>query len=90
MAEGPGYLTDCITFAAARRLREETYRIYVTDCLYMICAWSGNKLSKRYCEIVNPVPEDDRPGEVIAAERLERYGIKVVKSNGLDEPDGID
>lgn len=92
MLAGPRYLIDCIENAAIRRLREETYRGYVSDCLYTICAWSGNKLRKRYFDLVNPdaEPVDNRSGEEIAKERLERFGIKVVNDNGPDEPDRID
>ena len=52
--------------------------MYVTDCLYTLCGWSGNRPARRYRDILWPEPEDDRPGLEIAAERLAGYGIEVV------------
>lgn len=36
-------------------------------------------MNKRYYDILHNTPEDDRDGEEIAYERLERFGIKVVE-----------
>lgn len=77
-ALGVPYITDCIAAFCERRRQEETYRVYVTDCLYALCGFTGNKLSRRYYDLIKPTPTDDRPGDVIARERLESYGIEVV------------
>jgi len=50
----------------------------VTDRLYSLCAWTGNKPDLRYYDILHPVPEDPRSGMEIATDRLEHMGIKVV------------
>ncbi len=75
---GIPYVTDCIAAARKRRDHEESYKVYVTDCLYALCGFTGNKMSRRYCDLINPAPIDNRPGDVIARERLESYGIEVV------------
>lgn len=72
------YLTECIMGAATRRMSEENYRVYMTDCLYGLCAGWGNKPQKRYYDILHPAPVDNRTGEEIAVEHLEKLGIKVV------------
>lgn len=75
---GIGYIVDCIYNAIAERVAEENYRAYETDCLMAICRTLGVKIPKRYYEILHPAPEENRSGSELAAERLERFGIKVV------------
>lgn len=41
---------------ADKQRRDNTYRIYVTDCLYAI-ANRGLTITKRYADIINPEPE---------------------------------
>lgn len=41
---------------ADKQRRENTYRIYVTDCLYAI-ANRGLAIAKRYADIIDPEPE---------------------------------
>lgn len=41
---------------ADKQRRDNTYRIYVTDCLYVI-ANGGLTVTKRYADIINPEPE---------------------------------
>ena len=56
---------------------DEAYRVYVTDCFYVICASLGNKIGRRYYDMLHP--EDDRTdGNALARERLAHFGIKVV------------
>ena len=52
--------------------------MYVTDALYGICAFTGNRLSRRYYDILHPTPEDPRTGMEIAVDFLEAHGIPVV------------
>ena len=75
---GIPYVTDCIAAARKRRDHEESYKVYVTDCLYALCGFTGNKMNRRYFDLINPTPIENRPGDVIARERLESYGIEVV------------
>ena len=58
----------------------ETYRAYITDCLYLMCCAWGNNPGIRYCTMIHPKEEEDdnRSCEDIVSERLERFGIKVV------------
>lgn len=41
---------------AEQKRRDNTYRIYVTDCLYAI-ANGGHAITKRYADIINPEPK---------------------------------
>lgn len=41
---------------AEKQRRDNTYRFYVTDCLYAI-ANGGLTVTKRYADIINPEPE---------------------------------
>lgn len=75
---GGGYVTKCVMAAAEFIRREEAYRVYETDILLCIGKRLGLKSDKRYYDILHPQPEDNRPGDEIAVERLERFGIKVV------------
>lgn len=75
---GIDYLTECVMGAVMQRISEENYRVYITDCLYGISAGLGNKPVRRYFDILHPAPVDNRTGEEIAIEHLEKLGIKVV------------
>ncbi len=63
--------------------RDLAYRIYVTDCLRMATENTA-KMSKgaytaaRFYDIINPKPVDNRTGEEIAAEIINRAGIEVI------------
>ena len=79
---GLEYLIDAIGAAVHARIREENYRVYLTDSAYLLCASFGNRLERRYYELTHPTQNNDEQeqgtGEDIAVERLERFGIKVV------------
>lgn len=75
---GIPYLTGCLAAALDARLKEEAYRVYVTDCLYYVAEAWGTRMKCRYYEILHPQPEDKRTGKEIALDRLDRFGIKVV------------
>lgn len=57
--------------------KDEAYRVYITDCFYVICASLGNKIGKRYYDMLHP-EDNSVSGDTLARERLERFGIKVV------------
>lgn len=57
---------------------DEAYRVYVTDCFYVIAASLGNKLDRRFYDMLHP-EDDSVDGAALARERLEHFGIKVVE-----------
>lgn len=76
---GAVYFVDGICQAINRRVKELNYRIYETDCLYAICKSLGVDIRRRYYDVVrNRSSDDERNGDEIVRERLERFGIKVV------------
>lgn len=56
-------------------LKEYMFRIYMTDSIQL--SIENKKLAKRYAELVNPQPQDDRTGDEIAKDVIERLGLKV-------------
>lgn len=56
----------------------ETYRVYQTNCLYLLCCALNNNPGVRYKDIIYPIAEDERPCDDIVSERLERFGIEVI------------
>lgn len=54
------------------------YEVYMTDCMYIVCAGLGNKPDKRYCDLIHPPKEQQEPDGGDVYERLNRFGIKVV------------
>lgn len=77
---GIPYLADAVTAAVTARLRDESYRLYVTDRLYVISACLGVRPNKQYRDILYPRIEDTRPGKEIAMERLETFGVTVIQT----------
>lgn len=75
---GLPYFADAITAAINARVRDDIYRIYVTDAFYNICNFTGNRMSRRYFDILHPTPEDPRSGMEIAVDFLTAHGIPVV------------
>ena len=55
--------------------REESYRIYITDSLYQQA--QGMRLTSRYYDLMNPVPEDKRTGDEIAADVIKKCGLNI-------------
>lgn len=79
-----------VRYATARinqHVRDMVYRTYVTDCLALIsknAAYSagpyggdGRYMAKRFSEIFNPPPVDNRTGDEIAAEIITKAGLVV-------------
>ena len=63
--------------------RDLAYRIYVTDCLRMATENTakmsqGAYTAVRFYDIINPKQSDNRTGEEIAADIIERAGIEVI------------
>lgn len=63
-------------------LHAETYRVYVSDTLRIIsentARFGGGTFAKqRYYDVINPPKVDGRSGDEIAADIIERAGLKV-------------
>ena len=63
--------------------RDLAYRIYVTDCLRIISEntakmCGGSYITAKFADIINPKPVDNRAGEEIAADIINRAGIEVI------------
>ena len=63
--------------------RDLAYRIYVTDCLRIISEntakmGGGSYIAAKFADIINPKPVDNRTGEEIAADIINRAGIEVI------------
>ena len=63
--------------------RDLAYRIYVADCLRIISEntakiGGGSYITAKLSDIINPKPADNRTGEEIAADIIERAGIEVI------------
>ena len=73
-------------YATARyqsQQRDLAYRIYIADCLRMVTentakAVCGSYISAKFADIINPKPVDNRAGEEIAADIINRAGIEVI------------
>ena len=73
-------------YAIARyqsKQRDFAYRIYVTDCLRIISEntakmGGGSYITVKLADIINPKLVDDRTGEEIAADIINRAGIEVI------------
>ena len=57
---------------------EETYKTYTADSLHFILKQLGVGI-KKYSELKNPAPEDDRDPDEIARERAAKMGLRVVE-----------
>jgi hypothetical protein len=63
--------------------RDLAYRIYVADCLRMATENTakmsqGAYTAARFYDIINPKPTDNRTGEEIATDIINRAGIEVI------------
>ena len=63
--------------------RDLAYRIYVTDCLRIISEntakiGGGSYITAKFADIINTKPVDNRAGEEIAADIINRAGIEVI------------
>ena len=63
--------------------RDLAYRIYVSDCLRIISEntakmGGGSYITAKFADIINTKPVDNRAGEEIAADIINRAGIEVI------------
>lgn len=71
-----------------RAVDELKYRYYMTDCAWGVLKMLGAKDVKRFADIIDPKPEDNRSAEEIIADITARAGLKVVKKHERISPDG--
>lgn len=65
------------------KMKDEAYKIYVTDCLQTISQNTasyvgGQAMTRRFIELIEPKPQDNRTGAEIAADVIKSCGLKVV------------
>lgn len=80
---GSGYVIDHCIAAINNKHKEEAFRYYATDCLWLIAnAWyQGKPMKQRYYDLLHPKPVDNRTPQEIADDIARRAGLKVVKHN---------
>lgn len=57
------------------------YRVYVTDVLRGMSSQFGGKVEHRFADLINtdkPIKQDDRSGDEIALDVINKLGLKVV------------
>lgn len=77
MYQGKKDLKTFLKFARAQfeeKEEEHLYRIYMSDSLnYSV---EGRRFTKRFADFINPQPIDDRSGDEIAEEVINRLGLR--------------
>ena len=72
---GSQYVIDHVVAEYNRRTEEKVYRSYTADMLMSIAEGMGGEVRYRYAEIVDITPKDDRTGDEIALDVIERAGL---------------
>ena len=54
---------------------ELAYRVYIADSLFYSA--DNKKLVKRYSDVIRPAPVDNRTGDEIALDVINRLGLRV-------------
>ena len=65
--------------------RDETYRIYLAECLQKICentakSVGGSYISVSYRDLINGDTEDSRSAEEIIADIIKKAGLEVIST----------
>ena len=69
-----------------KRIREENYRIYMTDVLACMAEQCGVRVNYRYRELIDPQEEETMTGDDVALMVIGKLGLKVkTNGNGLHE-----
>ena len=79
---GADYLVDHCIESITEYNRRELFMVYVTDALmYMgesfANAFRGSYMSMRYADLINMHEDDEKTGDEIALDIIERAGLKV-------------
>ena len=67
-------------YMVARFLQETedlSYRIYTTDMLRVVAMGQRVQSVQRFAELIDHAPKDTRSGDEIAADVIQRCGLKV-------------
>ena len=56
-----------------------SYRIYTTDMLRVVAMGQRVQSVQRFAELIDHAPQDTRSGDEIAADVIQRCGLKVKK-----------
>lgn len=76
---GNDYLIDHCLASIKRKSRRDAYEIYTTDIYRALTIQLGATSVRRFADIVNPKPVDNRSAEEIVADITERAGLVVKK-----------
>ena len=69
-----------MTYMVVRFLQETedlSYRIYTTDMLRVVAMGQRVQSVQRFAELIDHAPKDQRSGDEIAADVIQRCGLKV-------------
>ena len=62
---------------ALKTMEEKAYKVYITDVVKSIAESFGASVTKRYIDLIDSEPEDERTGDEVAMEVIQRLGLKV-------------
>lgn len=76
-------ISDTIKRQAEDQVEDQAFKIYVAECLRVITENTakmsgGSYISASFADILNPKPVDNRTGEEIVAEIIQKAGLEVV------------
>lgn len=81
---GSGYVIEHVAAEHNSRMKEEMYRVYVTDVLKHIAESWGTALNFRYAEMIEEPKETEESGDEVALKVISKLGLKV-KTDGFYE-----
>lgn len=81
---GSEYVIEHVVAELNSRMKEEIYRVYVTDALKYIAESWGTVLSCRYVDLITEPEEVEESGDEIALKVINKLGLKV-NTDGLYE-----
>lgn len=81
---GARAILSALPFLLKQKAKEELYRAYIAESLYCIAentarSVGGVCMTQKYTELINRKPPDTRTGGEIAAEVINKLGLKAVK-----------
>ena len=76
-------ISDIIKRQAEDQAEDQAFKLYVAECLRVLTEntakmGGGSYISASFADILNPKPVDDRTGEEIVAEIIQKAGLEVV------------
>ena len=81
---GAKAILAALPFLLKEQAKKELYDVYMAECLYCIAENTakyvgGVHMTQKYTDIINKKPQDTRTGAEIAADVINRLGLKVVE-----------